>query len=215
MSAFQLMIVDDHLIVREGMKALLESNPDFNIIAEAGDGKECLKKLEKLTPDLLILDILMPEKNGIDVLYELSRKENRKMKILVLTASKDMVYYSKAYHLGIDGYLLKESGVEELKKAIYMILSGEVYISPEISSSFEKVSNEIEENNKKIKTLTKRELDVLKNLTHGMYNKEIAIKFGISERTVKNHVSNIFKKISVADRTQAALFAIRNHIVSL
>lgn len=215
MAEIQLMIADDHLIFREGLKSLIKSETNIHIIAEAENGTECLKKLEHLTPDLLILDICMPEKSGIEVLSKLNKKEKRKMKILVLTASKDMVYYSKAYHLGIDGYLLKDTGFEELKKAIYMILSGEVYISPEISESFEKVSNEIEENNKKIKTLTKRELEVLKNLTHGMYNKEIAIKLGISERTVKNHVSNIFKKISVADRTQAALFAVRNHIVFL
>lgn len=215
MAEIQLMIADDHLIFREGLKSLIKSETNIHIIAEAENGTECLKKLEHLTPDLLILDICMPEKSGIEVLSELNKKEKRNMKILVLTASKDMVYYSKAYHLGIDGYLLKDTGFEELKKAIYMILSGEVYISPEISASFEKVSNEIEENNKKIKTLTKRELEVLKNLTHGMYNKEIAIKLGISERTVKNHVSNIFKKISVADRTQAALFAVRNHIVFL
>ena len=215
MALIQLMIADDHILLREGLKNLLESESDFHIIAEAGDGTECLNKLVTYTPDLLILNIDMPKKNGIEVLNELNQRGKRKTKILIITGCKDTIYFSKAYTLGIEGYLFKDSSFGELKKAIYSIIAGEKYLASELLPLLDKIPSIHEENNKRIENLTQRELEVLINLTKGMYNKEIATKLGISERTVKNHVSNIFKKISVADRTQAAVFAIKNHIVRL
>lgn len=215
MALIQLMIADDHILLREGLKNLLESESDFQIVAEAGDGTECLNKLVTYAPDLLILNMDMPKKNGLEVLNELNQRGKRKTKILIITGCKDMIYFSKAYHLGIEGYLFKDSSYEELKKAIHSIIAGEIYLSSELLPLLDKIPSIYEDNDKRIENLTKRELEILKNLTIGMYNKEIATKLGISERTVKNHVSNIFKKISVADRTQAAVFAIKNHIVRL
>lgn len=215
MAAIQLMIADDHSMIREGLKQLLELEGDFQVIAEASDGEECLEKLLKEKPDVLLLDINMPNKNGLEVLKELNKSNERSVKVLVLTVHNEVEYLLKAVEIGIDGYVLKDSESVELKKAISMIAGGDTYIQPDLIPMLNAKMLSLENDYEKIESLTKRELDVLKNLAVGMYNKEIAIKLEISERTVKNHVSNIFKKIGVADRTQAAVFAIRNNLINI
>ena len=157
----------------------------------------------------------MPNKNGLDVLKELNQSGNRKIKVLVLTVHNEVEYLIKAVELGVDGYVLKDSESSELKKAIMTILNGETYIQPDLIPMLNAKMISMENDYDKIDSLTKRELDVLKNLAIGMYNKEIATNLEISERTVKNHVSNIFKKIGVSDRTQAAVFAIRNNLIDI
>ena len=215
MDAIKLVIADDHSMIREGLKQLLELEGQFKVIAEASDGVECLEILSKEAPDVLLLDINMPNKNGLDVLKELNQSGNRKVKVLVLTVHNEVEYLIKAVELGVDGYVLKDSESSELKKAITTILNGETYIQPDLIPMLNAKMISMENDYDKIDSLTKRELDVLKNLAIGMYNKEIATKLEISERTVKNHVSNIFKKIGVSDRTQAAVFAIRNNLIDI
>ena len=215
MDAIKLVIADDHSMIREGLKQLLELEGQFKVIAEASDGVECLEILSKEAPDVLLLDINMPNKNGLDVLKELNQSGNRKVKVLVLTVHNEVEYLIKAVELGVDGYVLKDSESSELKKAIMTILNGETYIQPDLIPMLNAKMISMENDYDKIGSLTKRELDVLKNLAIGMYNKEIATKLEISERTVKNHVSNIFKKIGVSDRTQAAVFAIRNNLIDI
>lgn len=215
MDAIKLVIADDHSMIREGLKQLLELEGQFEVIAEASDGVECLEILSKEAPDVLLLDINMPNKNGLDVLKELNQSGNRKVKVLVLTVHNEVEYLIKAVELGVDGYVLKDSESSELKKAIMTILNGETYIQPDLIPMLNAKMISMENDYDKIDSLTKRELDVLKNLAIGMYNKEIATKLEISERTVKNHVSNIFKKIGVSDRTQAAVFAIRNNLIDI
>ena len=215
MDAIKLVIADDHSMIREGLKQLLELEGQFKVIAEASDGVECLEILSKEAPDVLLLDINMPNKNGLDVLKELNQSGNRKIKVLVLTVHNEVEYLIKAVELGVDGYVLKDSESSELKKAIMTILNGETYIQPDLIPMLNAKMISMENDHDKIDSLTKRELDVLKNLAIGMYNKEIATKLEISERTVKNHVSNIFKKIGVSDRTQAAVFAIRNNLIDI
>lgn len=215
MDAIKLVIADDHSMIREGLKQLLELEGQFKVIAEASDGVECLDILSKEAPDVLLLDINMPNKNGLDVLKELNQSGNRKVKVLVLTVHNEVEYLIKAVELGVDGYVLKDSESSELKKAIMTILNGETYIQPDLIPMLNAKMISMENDYDKIDSLTKRELDVLKNLAIGMYNKEIATKLEISERTVKNHVSNIFKKIGVSDRTQAAVFAIRNNLIDI
>lgn len=210
----KIVIADDHSMIREGLKQLLELEKNFKVIAEAKDGEECLKVLNIFHPDVLLLDINMPKKNGLQVLTDLSSKKNR-VKILVLTVHNEVEYLMKAMDIGVDGYLLKDSESSELKKAILTVINGETYIQPSLIPMYNSKMIDIETDYSKIESLTKRELDVLKSLAFGMYNKEIANKLEISERTVKNHVSNIFKKISVSDRTQAAVFAIRNNLVDI
>lgn len=215
MDAIKLVIADDHSMIREGLKQLLELEGQFKVIAEASDGVECLEILSKEAPDVLLLDINMPNKNGLDVLKELNQSGNTKVKVLVLTVHNEVEYLIKAVELGVDGYVLKDSESSELKKAIMTILNGETYIQPDLIPMLNAKMISMENDYDKIDSLTKRELDVLKNLAIGMYNKEIATKLEISERTVKNHVSNIFKKIGVSDRTQAAVFAIRNNLIDI
>ena len=209
-----IMIADDHSMIREGIKQLLELEGDFKVIAEAADGIECLNKLEEVVPDVLLLDINMPNMNGLEVLQKM--KDNKmKVKVLVLTIHSEVEYLLKAVDIGVNGYLLKDSESAELKKAITAVKNGDNYIQPSLIPVLNAKMIDRDSDAVKIENLTKRELEVLKNLSHGMYNKEIAEKLEISERTVKNHISNIFKKIEVTDRTQAAVFAIRNNLITI
>lgn len=212
--AIKIMIADDHSMIREGLKSLLELEGDIQVVAEAEDGVDCLEKLKICTPDVLLLDINMPRKNGLEVLQTLKSSKS-KIKVLVLTVHNEVEYLMKAVDIGVDGYILKDSESAELKKAIFSIVEGENYIQPSLIPSLNSKMIEKNRDEGKIESLTKRELEVVKLLAVGMYNKEVAEKLNISERTVKNHVSNIFKKIEVTDRTQAAVFAIRNNLIEL
>lgn len=212
--SIKVMLADDHVLMREGIKHLLEFDGSIEVIEEANDGIECLEKLKEKRPDILLLDINMSDMNGIEVLEELRRVKDP-LKVLMLTVRSEVEYLVKAIDIGADGYILKDSGSQELKQAIDVIMSGESYIQPSLLPALNSrlINRDIDK--EKIESLTKRELEILTQVAGGMFNKEIAINLNISERTVKNHISNIFKKIDVSDRTQAAVFAIRNNIVNL
>ncbi len=210
----KVMIADDHNLMREGIKQLLEFDGSIKVIAEASNGIECLDKVKQFEPDVLLLDINMPEKNGLEVLEEL-KSEKTKTKILILTVHNEIEYLIKAIDIGVDGYILKDSESAELKKAIYTVINGENYIQASLIPMLNNRLLKKDIDKDKIESLTSRELEVLIQVTNGMANKEIATSLNISERTVKNHISNIFKKIEVSDRTQAAVFAIKNNIIQL
>lgn len=215
MDTINIMIVDDHAMIREGLKQLLELDGDIKVIEEAADGVECFQKLEIVTPDVLLLDINMPNMNGLEVLKRL-KESGSNMKVLLLTIHNEIEYLYKAVEIGVNGYVLKDSPSETLKKAITMIYQGEIFIQPSLTPALS--AEKDVKTKKKIKNdddLTKREIEVLCLLAEGLYNKEIAFKLDISEKTVKNHVSSIFKKINVADRTQAAVYAIKNNLVEI
>lgn len=210
----KVMIADDFELIREGIRNLLELDGSIRVVAEAKDGVECLTILEKMKPDILLLDINMPLKNGLDVLYEI-RKKSIPVKVLMLTVYNETDYLLKAIEIGADGYVTKNIKFDELKNAIDTLANGENFIQKDLIPLLnEKIKNKTIEN-EKLESLTNRELDVLKCIASGHSNKEIASNLEISERTVKNHISNIFKKICVSDRTQAAVFAIRNNLVSI
>ena len=210
----RIVIADDHSMIREGLTQLLELEGDIQVVAEAGNGEECLKVIEKEKPDVVLLDINMPVMNGLKMLETLRNSKNKKQKVLILTIHNEIEYLMKAVDIGVEGYVLKDAESAVLKKAICTVHSGEKYIdfsmvpmlNEKIAQEKEKVEDE---------KLTRREIEVLKLLAEGLFNKEIAYKLSISEKTVKNHVSNIFKKIGVFDRTQAAVYAIKNNIVDL
>ena len=208
------MITDDHAMIREGIKRLLEFDGDIKVIAEVGDGEECLELLKEINPDVLLLDINMPKKNGIEVLEKI-REDKLPLKVLMLTVHNEVEYLVKAVDIGVNGYILKDSESAELKKAIESVVSGENYIQPSLIPMLNAKLVSRDTDKDKIDQLTKRELEVLIKVANGMFNKEIANSLNISERTVKNHISNIFKKIQVSDRTQAAVFAIRNDIIKV
>ena len=214
MDKIRVLIADDHSMVREGLKQLIELEDDIEVVAQAGDGKETIKKIFEFEPDIVLLDINMPIMNGLEVLEEL-KKMKKEVDVLLLTIHNEVEYLYRAVEIGVGGYVLKDSESDVLIKAIRSIHSGESYIQPNMASLlFKKINGELDYQVRHHK-LTRRETEVLKLITLGSLNKEIADELCISEKTVKNHVSNIFKKIEVSDRTQAAVYAIKNNIVNI
>ena len=212
--AVNILLADDHRMVREGIRYLLETVSEINIVAEAGDGYECINMVNKTKPNIVLLDIDMPNMNGIDAL-RIIKEQKMLCKVIMLTRHNEIDYLMKALEIGCDGYILKESSFDTLKKAIFKVYSGDKYIEPNMMPLLNANMQEKSNVKKKISELTRREIDVLKMIASGSFNKEIASTLNISERTVKNHVSNIFKKIEVSDRTQAAVFAIKNGIITI
>lgn len=210
----KVILADDHVMIREGIKQLLEFDQKIEVVAQANDGVECLEQLSKANADVLLLDINMPRKNGLETLAEI-RKNRIKIKVLMLTVHEEVEYLVKATDIGVDGYILKDSGSAELKKAIYAILEGESYIQPNLIPELNSYLIHKDDDKIKLDSLTKREVEVLIEVAKGNFNKDIAMHLNISERTVKNHMVSIFKKIEVADRTQAAVFAIKNNLIKI
>lgn len=210
----KVMMADDHSLMREGIKQLLQFDGQIEVVGEVGDGEECLLKLPIIKPEILLLDINMPKKNGIEVLQEI-KKRNISVKVIVLTVHNEIDYLLRAVDCGVNGYILKNAESAELKKAIMAVANGESYIQPNLIPSLNSRLISRDTDKEKIESLTRRELEVLIQLANGSFNKEIATSLNISERTVKNHISNIFKKIDVNDRTQAAVFAIKNDLITL
>lgn len=208
------MLADDHLLMREGIRNLLEFDGKIKVVDEVSDGEKCIERLLVSKPEVLLLDINMPNKNGLEVLQKI-REEKIDVKVLILTVHNEIEYLIKAVDIGVDGYILKDSESAELKRAINIVMRGESYIQPKLVPMLNNrlVARDIDKD--KIDSLTGREKEVLIQVANGMFNKEIATALNISERTVKNHISNIFKKIDVSDRTQAAVFAIKNDLIKL
>ncbi len=209
-----VMIVDDHKMIREGLKRILEFDGEVQVIEEADNGQDCLNKLKNVKPDIILLDINMPVMNGIETLQAL-KKKRKKYKVLMLTVHNEVEYLIKAVDIGIDGYLLKDSDSNELKRAINSVNNGEKFIQPSLIPILNSKLIARDLDKEKLEKLSNREIEVLKLVSVGMFNKEIGKRLDISERTVKNHMSNIFKKIECTDRTQAAVFAIRNRLVNV
>ncbi len=193
--SIKVMLADDHVLMREGIRQLLEFDGSIEVIEEANDGEECLKKLEKVKPDVLLLDINLPKLNGIEVLEEIKRN-NINVKVLILTVHNEVDYLIRAVDIGVDGYILKDSESTELKKAIVTVMDGESYIQPKLIPMLNKRLIARDSDKEKIEALTSREKEVLIEVANGMFNKEIATALHISERTVKNHISNIFKNFN-------------------
>ena len=187
----EIIIADDHMMIREGLKQLLELDGTMKVIAEANDGEECLNLLnKKIHPDILLLDINMPKKNGIEVL-EYIKQNKIPVKVLILTVHNEVEYLLKAVDIGIDGYLLKDSSYDELKEAIDVVISGNTYIQPSLLPALNESMEDYALDKERIECLTKRELDVLRLISEGCSNKKISDELTISERTVKNHISHI------------------------
>lgn len=212
--AVNVLLADDHRMIREGLKQLLEMDPGIEVVGEAGDGYECLNLANKTKPNIILLDLNMPNLDGLQVL-SIMKQQKMICKVIILTIHNEVDYLIKALDNGCDGYVLKDSDFDTLKKAIYSVYSGDTYIEPSLMPLLNASLAERDVLKEKVSDLTKRELEVLKMIASGAFNKEIALTLNISERTVKNHVSNIFKKIGVSDRTQAAVFAIKNNIISI
>lgn len=214
MSMIRVLIADDHKMVREGLRRILEFDGEIQVIDEADNGEECIKKIRSGNPDIVLLDINMPVMNGIEALQEI-RKKKLKTKVIILTVHNEIEYLLRAVDIGIDGYVLKDSDAYELIRAVTSVYEGDKFIQPSLIPLLNSKLIARDLDAERLEQLSKREIEVLKLVAVGMFNKEIGVELGISERTVKNHLSSIFKKIDSSDRTQAAVFAIRNGLVDI
>lgn len=210
----KVLIVDDHLMVREGLTQLLEYSGKLEVIGQAGNGEECLEKIKTLNPDIVLLDINMPVMDGIEALEQIKR-QGYSCKVILLTIHNEVDYLIRCNELQCEGYILKDSDVATLESAIFSVYEGNRYLEPKLAPLLNNTLINRDKDLDKLKSLTKREVDVLKLIAKGMLNREIAEDLHISERTVKNHISNIFKKIDATDRTQAAVFAIKYNIIKI
>ncbi len=208
----RLMIADDHTMVREGIRQLLELDGLIQVIEQAADGRDCISKYLQSKPDILLLDINMPVLNGLETLKEIKAKDGN-AKILMLSVHNESEYLLEALDSGADGYVLKDAGSRELIEAIESVVNGVTYIQPELLPTLNSALISRNTDKDKIESLTKRELQIVCLIAQGKINREIAEELDISERTVKNHISNIFAKLEIYDRTQAAIFAVKNNLV--
>jgi len=213
MSKISLMIADDHSLMRQGLKKILELDDEFIVISEASNGREAIDKGIEKCPDVILLDINMPKINGIEALRRL-KESGIRSKIIILTIHDDREYLEQTIKIGADGYVLKDADSSTLMDAIRDVNDGKTYIQQSLTTLLVKGYKDENEYQQKLKrdSLTKREYDVITLIAEGLNNKEIGERLCISEKTVKNHVSNIFKKIDVTDRIQAAIFAFKNNI---
>lgn len=213
---FQIVIAEDHTILREGLRSLLSSESDFEIVGEAEDGREAIRCVERLKPHLIITDLSMPRMNGMEAIKEI-KKRSPGTKVMVLTVHKAEEYILAAFRAGADGYLLKDSTHAELVMAVHKVLGGRQYISPEIS---EKVIEGYLEGKKLLRsqtpweTLTQREREILKLIAEGYKSKEIADELCISVKTVEKHRANLMEKLDLHNVSALTAFAIEKGLVS-
>lgn len=211
MDIIRVLIAEDHAMIREGLKQLLELEKDIKVVGTAADGQQAIDAYFSMKPDVVLMDINMPRKNGLEAVGEI-RQRDPEARVLMLTIHQDREYLFKALDLGAMGYVLKDAESRVLVEAIRTLYAGQTYIhssmAKELITEFKRIKSGDDNPNQ----LSVRELEVLKQLASGMVNKEIASTLFISEKTVKNHISSIFRKLDVQDRTQAAVYAIKHHL---
>ncbi|WP_247747281.1 response regulator transcription factor [Alkalihalobacillus sp. BA299] len=207
----RVLIADDHHVVRRGLRFFLDTQTDIEIVGEATDGQDAVEKVNKLNPDVVLMDLVMPRMDGIEATKKI-RETNTTIKILILTSFSDQDHVIPAIRAGANGYQLKDIEPDELVKTIKAVYDGQSQLHPQVTHHVltHMTGGGQEEN--LLDTLTKREKEVLIEITNGKSNKEIANTLFITEKTVKTHVSNLLSKLELADRTQAALYAIKNGI---
>lgn len=210
----RVLVVDDHSIIRKGIRAVLDLVPDIDLVGEAEDGKQAVTLDQELTPDVVLMDLMMPEMDGIACIKQI-REKRPDARILVLTnfAGEDMIF--PAVKAGAMGYHLKDSSPEALEEAIRQVFRGEPSLHPLIAKKLLAELQDPPEDQAIYESLTPRELEVLSLIARGLENKEIADQLVVSEATVRTHVSNILSKLHLASRTQAALYALREGLASL
>ncbi|MBI3804959.1 MAG: response regulator transcription factor [Nitrospirae bacterium] len=224
MSKIRILIADDHRVVREGLAAILKSRSDMDVIGEATNGIEVIEKAKALRPDVILMDVSMPQMNGIEATRAI-RKLLPQIGIVVLTMHDDDATIFDLVGAGVHGYILKEADSSEVVKAIQSIYRGESVIHPSIARKllveFSETGRSAHSSNEKkaparhAYNLSAREIDVLRRVAKGKTNKEIAGDLTLSEKTIKNHVRNIFHKMRVFDRTEAAIKGVQEGIINL
>lgn len=213
-NTIRVLVADDHAIVRKGICALLATEPGIEVVGEARDGNDAIAAAQKLQPDVILMDLVMPEVDGLEATRQLACCQPQ-VRILVLTsfAGDDKIF--PAIRAGALGYLLKDSGPEELVQAIQQVHRGESSLHPTVARRLLKELSSPQEPGPESECLTEREIEVLQLVAQGQSNRQVADLLTISEATVRTHVSNILSKLNLCSRTQAALYALREGLVSL
>jgi two-component system, NarL family, response regulator NreC len=212
----KIVIAEDHTILREGLKALLSSNTELEVVGEAEDGREAVKLASELTPDLILMDLSMPRMNGIEAIKEI-KKRHPEIKILILTVYKTEEYVLASLQAGADGYILKEANHSEFLLAIKNVLMGKHYLSPEISGKVIEGYLKGKQEHTPVtiwETLTSREREILKLVGEGYKNREIADDLCISLKTVEKHRENLMKKLDLHTASALTSYAIKKGLVS-
>lgn len=212
----KILIVDDHFVVREGLKLILETNQRYEVIAEASNGKEAIRRVDTYNPDIILLDLNMPEMGGLDTMTAL-RAKGMDIPIIILTTYNEDEMMIRGLALGAKGYLLKDTGREMIFRSIDAAMRGETLLLPEISEKVfaYKTSEKAKESSSARISLTDKELIVLQAIARGSRSKEIGFDMGISERTVKTHLTSIYNKLGVDSRSQAVAVAVERGILHL
>jgi NarL family two-component system response regulator LiaR len=205
--SIRVLIVDDHAVVREGLRTFLQLQAGIEVAGEAGDGDEALVQAERLRPDVILMDLVMPKLDGLEAMRLLHRRQPD-ARVIVLTSFLDDERVLPAIRAGAAGYLLKNVQPQELARAVRAAHAGEALLDPAVAARLVE-SMADGEGGDRLGQLTRREREVLGLVEQGLSNKLIAVELGISEKTVKNHLSNVLAKLGVSDRTQAALYAAR------
>ena len=210
----RVLLVDDHAVVRKGIRAVLSTEPDIEVVGEASDGEEALTQAAALQPDVILMDLVMPKMDGIEATRQVTARQPG-VRVLVLTSfvAHDMVF--PAIKAGALGYVIKDTGPDDLVRAIRQVNSGERTLEPDIAREVLFELAQPPEQPPTPDPLTRREVDVLRLIARGMSNREIAEDLVLADKTVRTHVSNILGKLHLASRTQAALYALREGFASL
>jgi two-component system, NarL family, nitrate/nitrite response regulator NarL len=214
--AIRIVIADDHPLVRDGLRKLLELQPGFAVVGEAADGQEAIQRVKSLKADVLLLDLAMPRKNGLDVLKELADTDDP-VKTILLTAAIEREETVQALRLGARAVVLKEAATQMLYKCVRSVMNGELWVGHEriddLMQTIRRMDRASTREGSPASRLTERELQVIAAILEGATNKDIGKTFGLSEQTVKNHLSNIFDKLGVSNRLELALYAVHHRLL--
>lgn len=214
MEVIKIVIVDDHPVVREGIGSMLKREPDFKIVGEASNGREAIEKAGELEPDVMLMDLRMPEIDGVEAITQI--KANKPdIKFIILTTYSDDEYIFKGIAAGARAYLLKDAPRDELFKAIRAVSRGESLIQPVVASRLLDKLAELSKKSPSVETLSERETEVLNLMAKGVSNKDIADQLSITQSTVKTHITSIFQKLDVTTRTEAVTTALKKGIIKL
>ncbi|QQK81978.1 response regulator transcription factor [Salicibibacter cibi] len=205
----KVLLVDDHLVVLKGLRFFLQTRPEIDIVGEAQDGEEALQKVEEFQPDIVLMDVIMPKMDGIEATKRI-KADDPNVKVIILTSSSDKDHVLPAIRAGASGYQLKDVDPSLLEEAMIAVMGGETSLHPQVSNQLMTHVAKADEHDGRFHALTPRERDILKHITYGQSNREMAAELHITEKTVKTHMTSILGKMEVQDRTQAAIHALKH-----